>query len=618
MSGLVGIFHRTGVPVEAQRLRAMTSFMAYRGPDGMDVFVADGIGLGHTMLRSTEVVYNDRQPARLGTFWITADVRLDSRSELVEKLRNANREDIVSDVSDAMLILHAYAVWGRECVEHLRGDFSFGIWDASAKTLFCARDHLGIKPFYYANFGKVFVFSNTLNCLRQHPLVTTELNEAAIGDFLLFGLNLEKSTTTFRDIQRLPPAHSMVVSPDKLELKNYWQPPTEGRIRYARSDEYLERFAELLRSAVEDRLRTDKVGIFLSGGLDSGAIAVTAKEIAGNHGGRPALSSYTMGYDSLIPDDERVYATQVARHLDMPNKYIPLDHVQFFENWEQSRYRFPEPYDDPLSSAALHGFDTIAADCRAALFGEGADNLMYFQMWPYIKELRRTREWGRLVTETAWFLWVRPLPWRGAAQRIKSALAKATGNTRIPQWIAPEFAKRARLEERWADYNKVLFPAKQHMVRPKAHASMLLPQWTNLFEMSDPGVTQATVEVRYPFVDLRLVEYLLAIPMFPWAYKKRLSRKLLADKLPRGVVLRPKTPLSRDPAVAKFRLSAIEWTMTSKLDGRVREFVSASILDNVRSAIRSEEFRPFCLNLWLKGMDQCDLPETRNGTPRWQ
>jgi asparagine synthase (glutamine-hydrolysing) len=360
------------------------------------------------------------------------------------------------------------------------------------------------------------------------------------------------------------------------------------------------------------------VGIFLSGGLDSGAIAVTAKEIARNHGGRPILSSYTMGYDSLIPDDERVYASQVARHLDIPNKYIPLDHVQLFENWEQSRYRFPEPYDDPLSSAALHGFDTIAADCRAALFGEGADNLMYFQMWPYMKELRRTREWGRLVTETAWFLWVRPLPWRGAAQRIKSAFAKATGNTGIPQWIAPEFAKRARLEERWGDCNKLLFPPKQHLVRPKAHASMLLPQWTNLFEMSDPGVTQATVEVRYPFVDLRLVEYLLAIPMFPWAYKKRLSRKLLADKLPREVALRPKTPLSRDPAVAKFRLSAIEWTMTSKLDGRVREFVSASILDNVRSAIRSEEFRPFCLNLWLKGMDQCDLPETRNGTPRWQ
>ena len=100
MSGLVGIFHRTGVPVQAQQLQAMTSFMAYRGPDGMDTFAADSIGLGHTMLRSTEVVPNDRQPARLGTFWITADVRLDGRNELVlEKLTNANDASIPSNVS---------------------------------------------------------------------------------------------------------------------------------------------------------------------------------------------------------------------------------------------------------------------------------------------------------------------------------------------------------------------------------------------------------------------------------------------------------------------------------------------------------------------------------------
>jgi asparagine synthase (glutamine-hydrolysing) len=601
MSGLVGIFHRTGSPVEAQRLRAMTTFMAYRGPDGMDTFAGEDIGLGHTMLR-TEVVADDQQPLRLGTFWITADVRLDCRSELVEKLTKANSGYIVSGVSDAMLILHAYAMWGRDCVDHLRGDFSFGIWDTAAKTLFCARDHLGIKPFYYADCGKVFLFSNTLDCLRQHPQVSGELNEAAIGDFLLFGLNYDKATTTFRDIQRLAPGHSLVVSQDKLKIKNYWQPPTEGRIRYARSDDYLERFAELLRSAVDDRLRTNKIGIFLSGGLDSGAIAVTAKEISRSRGGVPILSSYTVGYDSLIPDDERVYASKVARHLDIPNKYMPLDHVQLFEKWEHARYRFPEPNEDPLSAGGLDGFDAIAADCRAALFGEGADNLMYFQMWPYIKELRRTREWGRLVTETAWFLWVRPLPWLGVAQRIQSVFAKATGNTGIPRWIAPEFAKRAKLEERWRECSKLLFPDKQHLVRPKGHASMFLPQWTSMFEANDPGVTHALVEVRYPFVDLRLVEYLLAIPAFPWAYKKTLSRKLLADKLPREVLLRPKTPLSGDPAVAKFRLSATAWTKRGKLDARVCEFVDPAGLVNFRDRIKSEEFRPFCLNFWLEGI----------------
>src|ERR1700722_9542595 len=130
MSGIVGIFNRTGVTTDNGQLDALTNFMAYRGPDDIDIFASDGIGLGHTMFRTTEVVSDDRQPARLGTLWITADVRLDCRSELSEKLTRANGEWVASEASDAMLILHSYAAWGRDCVDHLRGDFSFGIWDA--------------------------------------------------------------------------------------------------------------------------------------------------------------------------------------------------------------------------------------------------------------------------------------------------------------------------------------------------------------------------------------------------------------------------------------------------------------------------------------------------------
>ena len=94
-------------------------------------------------------------------------------------------------------------------MQHLRGDFAFAIWDARKKLLFCARDHFGVKPFYYSDLGELFLFSNTLDCLRLHPEVSDELNDAAIGDFLLFGLNCDAATTTFRDIRRLPAAHAM-------------------------------------------------------------------------------------------------------------------------------------------------------------------------------------------------------------------------------------------------------------------------------------------------------------------------------------------------------------------------------------------------------------------------
>src|SRR4029077_16698630 len=194
---------------------------------------------GHAMLRTTRESLGESQPANLeGRFWIVADARLDSREELTHELQRSGRV-VRASAPDSELLLHAYAAWGTPCVEHLRGDFSFAIWDARNKQLFCARDHFGIKPFYYSQKGDLFLFSNTLNCVRSHPEVSGELNDAAIGDFLLFGLNYDNATTTFRDIQRLPPAHTLTVSRNGLEIRRYWTPPIDGRIRYRDPAEYV-------------------------------------------------------------------------------------------------------------------------------------------------------------------------------------------------------------------------------------------------------------------------------------------------------------------------------------------------------------------------------------------
>ncbi len=232
------------------------------------------------MLRTTRESFLERMPAGLdGKLWITADARIDCREELKRELEKAdsNRRP---PATDSELILQAYAVWGEECVRHLRGDFAFAIWDARRKTLFCARDHFGVKPFYYAEIGNIFLFSNVLNCVRSHPGISDSLNDAAIGDFLLFGLNCDLSTTTFRDIRRLPPAHCLSVSAEGVRILRYWSAPTSGAIRYRHADEYVEHFQNLIQSAVADRLRVDRAGILLSGGLDSGAIAATAREIS--------------------------------------------------------------------------------------------------------------------------------------------------------------------------------------------------------------------------------------------------------------------------------------------------------------------------------------------------
>ena len=179
-----------GAPVDRILLGRMTDFMTFRGPDAQQTWVADNIGFGHTLLQTTEESEDEHQPFTLdGRVWIVADARVDAQHELMRKPQANGHENISSHVTDVELILRAYQVWDEDWVEHLLGDFAFGIWDGSQQRLFCARDHMGVKPLYYAHIGSRVIFSNTLDCIREHPGVSDKLDDLAIADFLLFDLN---------------------------------------------------------------------------------------------------------------------------------------------------------------------------------------------------------------------------------------------------------------------------------------------------------------------------------------------------------------------------------------------------------------------------------------------
>jgi asparagine synthase (glutamine-hydrolysing) len=150
-----------------------------------------------------------------GRSWIVADARIDAREDLFAALTAAGEPGMAqASWTDAELILRAYRCWDTACVERLHGDFAFGIWDDARQQLFCARDHMGVKPFYYAQIGCGVIFSNTLDCVRRHGLVSDRLNNLAIADFLLFGHNQDQATTSLADIKRIPPAHCAVWSRD--------------------------------------------------------------------------------------------------------------------------------------------------------------------------------------------------------------------------------------------------------------------------------------------------------------------------------------------------------------------------------------------------------------------
>ncbi len=249
MSGIAGLLSLDGAPIDRRLLGVMTKFMHYRGPDAREIWVGDRVGFGHAMLRTTFESQHERQPCSLdGRVWIAADARVDGRSELVQKLQSAG-QDCPQSASDSELILYAYRVWGEECVRHLIGDFAFLIWDDPQQRLFCARDHFGVKPFFYAQVGSCVVFSNTLDCVRAHPAVSDELNDLAISDFLLYGSNQDEANTTFADIRRLPPAHRLTWSEGMLCVDRYWNLPLDGHLRYRNANDYVDHFREKLNAS---------------------------------------------------------------------------------------------------------------------------------------------------------------------------------------------------------------------------------------------------------------------------------------------------------------------------------------------------------------------------------
>src|SRR5437660_1200975 len=206
MSGIVGIVHRDGAPVERKLLRSLVDSLTFRGPDAQEIWSVGPVGFGHTLLGTLAGQLQEKQPCTLdGQVWITADARVDGQAGLKQKLASRGR-DRLEGATDAELILHAYHAWGEECVQHLLGDFAFAIWDGRERRLLCARDHFGIKPFYYAELAAGLVFSNTLNGVRLHPEVSDRLDDLAIADFLLGGGTNEPAATSFADIRRLPPA----------------------------------------------------------------------------------------------------------------------------------------------------------------------------------------------------------------------------------------------------------------------------------------------------------------------------------------------------------------------------------------------------------------------------
>ena len=453
-------------------------------------------------------------------------------------------------------IAQAYEAWGEDCVNHLNGDFAFAIRDSRRQKIFCARDHFGVKPFFYAQPDGNFIFSNSLNELR--PRVSDELNETAIGDYLLFGVNQDLSSTTFRDIHRLPPAHCLTFANGSIAVRRYWTPSIPEEIRFRDDRSYVERFLELLSNAIKERVGTERVSVLMSGGLDSTSVAAIACEMS-------EVRACTVAYDNLIRDEEGHYSTIARDHLGIPGTRINADGYGLFEGDMDQ----PEPFLISLLGGQFRdSLRACAEGGRVALTGWDGDALMN-------EPVRRLRS------------------------RIKRILRPKQIHSSLPEWVDESFAKRTDLSERWqASFRHE--PIRKESARIRALNSKM---WPAIFEGYDASVTKLDLEVRHPLIDTRLVEFLLAIPRAPWCVNKHILREAMKDRLPAAVINRPKTALAGDPALQLVRRASVRWLDSFEVSPQLERFVNLDrrrlLADEQTSDGLWANLRIYALNHWL-------------------
>jgi asparagine synthase (glutamine-hydrolysing) len=610
VSGIAGIVALDGAPLDSALPGRMADFLAPRGPDGARAWTAGPAGLAHALLRTGDVGDDVPQPLTLdGHSWIVADARIDAREELVRELRGAGI-DAAADAPAAELILHAVRAWGDDALRHLLGDFAFAVWDAHRKRLFCARDPFGVKPFYYARTFRAFVFSSSLDCVRLHPAVGTELDEGWIADFLVHGDTQAPDATVYAAVRQLPPAHTLVVQDGRVALRRYWQLPVEPvPLPSATVRDVVELGVETLRLAVRDRLPNGSAAFFLSGGRDSTSLAALAVETVRRGERRTELRGYTAHYERLMPDEERRFTQMAADALGIPVRFTAVDGYEAFGRWEAPELRRPQPSDNALAAIEADQLRQAAAHARVLLTGQGGDPVQRESR----SRLTKLAVHGRLVraareaAEYAW--WHRRLPRPGVRTWLAERGGARPWSVELPRWIAPEFARRMDLADRVAKWNAWHVPV--HPLRPEAYETLVAPLWPALFTAYDPGMTGVPIEVRHTFFDLRVVGLWLSVPPAQWYNDKGLLRIGMRGRLPEAFLRRPKTPLVDDPLALRQARDGAAWLGGRAVADEVARWVDLSRVPAVaggRSADAPhrmwEDIRPLALSVWLTGANR--------------
>jgi asparagine synthase (glutamine-hydrolysing) len=521
MSGIAGIIHFDQMPVQAGLIECMTARMAYRGRDGITHWQEGSTAFGHCLLRTTRDSGEERQPlvdAQRGLV-LVLDGRIDNAAELARELRVSGA--VLRSRADSELVLRAFEHWGPALLDRIEGDFAFAVWDQRERRLFCARDRIGNKPFHYFWNGTTFAFASDASALLALPWVQKELNLDFVAENLaLEWMSLED--TFWTGIQRLPPAHRLVVSAEGCRKSKYWRPDVAMTLPCRSTAEYAEYYRSLLFDVVR-RMGSSSgpVACEVSGGLDSSALFAVAAELQ-RRGEWPApdIHGYTLDFRGAGDADEMDYAQAVARHVGkVLTEVAPTRQpLAWYRDWTK-RHGYPAGYPNGMMGLGIRQ-EAQRRGSRCLLVGVGGDEWLDGHRSYYAEAIAR-RQWGELrqrlqldsgdigISQACWSLLrhgVGPLLPAPLRRAIHTARRGSSGHD---GWLAAPMRQRLlqRRARQSADDPKVARIGQRSQLRQLDGAYGLLAR-----ESEERLCAWAGLEIRRPFWDKRLVEFAFATP----------------------------------------------------------------------------------------------------------
>jgi asparagine synthase (glutamine-hydrolysing) len=559
MCGINGIAYsgRSRRRVDATALKTMRDVITHRGPDDEGIYVDENVGLGHRRLSIVDVA-SGHQPMTNEdrSLYITYNGEVYNHADYRDELES--RGHVYRTHCDTETILHLYEEYGDACVEHLRGMFAFAIWDRNKRELFIGRDRLGIKPLYYVYTGDgSLYFASEIKALLEARAVNAELNFAAFSDYLANHATSGEDTL-FLGVKRLMPGHTLTWRDGEIKIKKYWDVSFAKAAPNGHSDkDYIAEWNELFRKSVELRLMADvPLGMFLSGGIDSSAIAAVMSTLVDE-----PIKTFSVAFKEREAN-ELEYARLVAYAYKTDHHEVVISPEEFFAALPDLIWHEDEPLAHP-SSVALFFVSRLAAQhVKVVLTGEGSDELMagYARYRKTLLNLSVGEHYHRMIPAGVRDL-IRGQIEGMSASKLRAKLSRTflSVSPDIESIYFDNFAVFPRLDQQqlltretidrmgdidpYAGVRRVLSETDAQSLLDRLLYADIKTYLHELLMKQDQMSMAASLESRVPFLDHKLVEFTSSLPerlkLNRWTTKYVL-RQSMKGVLPEQILTRPK------------------------------------------------------------------------------